>query len=339
VRAGLALCSAFGVAFFGLVSGAAAQTQSQGQALAAAAVQRVQLEFDVASVKESQDLGAILAAGKIPHVVRKVDDESFEYDFTTLLELIAYAYDVKPYQVSGPDWMKSLHFDVDAKLPDGAKKEQAPAMMQALLAERFGLQIHRDTKDLSVLALEVGKNGVKMQPSPPDAPPTDKPDDKNTTTIQGPDGSDMKVKTTGTMGQGGSVEVSGGRGGPVKVSMSNGIIHLESTKLSMDLFAQQLSGFLGQTVIDDTGLKGTWVAAIDISMDDIKAMATNAGFGYAMGGGPSSPGSTSAVPSAADPSGGSVYQSIDKLGLKLEKKKLPTGMIVVDHLEKTPTAN
>ena len=295
------------------------------------------LAFDVASIKPSADIMVAVSAGKMPHVGMKVDNQSVDIGYFTLAQLITYAYKVKGYQVTGPDWMKSAHWDIAATLPEGANKDQIPEMMQALLADRFKLVIHHDTKEMPVLALEVGKNGVKMPVSPPDPPATDKPDDKDSTVIDTGNGQ-MRVKTTGRVGEGGSTQMSGGPGGNVKVSVDNGMMHMESSKMTMDLLTQQLTSFLGQPVIDKTDLKGTYVASISIAMEDLQAMARSAGFAYA-GAGPAASANSSGVPSAADPSGGSVYASIEKLGLKLNKEKLPVEMIVVDHLEKTPTDN
>jgi uncharacterized protein (TIGR03435 family) len=210
-------------------------------------------------------------------------------------------------------------------------------MMQALLADRFKLEIHHDTKEMPVLALEVGKGGVKMPLSPPDPPAADKPDDKDSTVVDTGNGQ-VRVKSTGTMGAGGTTQISGGPAGNVKMSVDNGFMHMESSKMTMEILSQQLGQFLQQPVIDKTDLKGSYVAAVDISIEDLQAVARAAGF--AVGGpGPGASANSTGVPSAGDPSGGSVYSSVEKLGLKLNKEKLPVDVIVVDHLEKAPTAN
>ena len=317
-------------AFVGIFVGAA-QVRAQGPAAKAAP-----LTFDVASIKPSEDINVAIGAGKMPHVGMKVDNQSVDFGYYTLAGLITYAYKVKAYQVTGPDWMKSAHWDVAATLPEGANKDQIPEMMQALLADRFKLEIHHDTKDMPVLALEVGKNGVKMAVSPPDPPPANKPDDKDSTVVDTGNGQ-VRVKTTGTMGSGGSAQISGGPAGNVKMSVDNGMMHMESSKMTMEILSQQLSQFLQQPVIDKTDLKGSYVAAVDISIEDLQAVARAAGF--AVGAGPGASANSTGVPSAGDPSGGSVYASIEKLGLKLNKEKLPVEVIVVDHLEKAPTAN
>ena len=80
-----------------------------------------------------------------------------------LKNLIQSAYRVKSYQVSGPAWLDSERFEIIAKLPEGASQEQVPEMLQKLLQERFGLKLHRETKELPIYALVVGKNGPKLE--------------------------------------------------------------------------------------------------------------------------------------------------------------------------------
>jgi uncharacterized protein (TIGR03435 family) len=90
----------------------------------------------------------------------------------TLIDLITYAYDLRHDQISGgPNWANSLRYDVTAKAEGDATptREQARLMMQALLADRFQLQTHRDVKEFPVYALVVGKSGHKLKPSSADA--------------------------------------------------------------------------------------------------------------------------------------------------------------------------
>ena len=92
---------------------------------------------------------------------------------STLLDMITNAYGVKYDQISGgPGWVNSLHYDRDAKAEgdEPITNEQAKRMMQSLLAERFKLKIHRETREVPVYALIVGKNGSKLKESTPDAP-------------------------------------------------------------------------------------------------------------------------------------------------------------------------
>jgi uncharacterized protein (TIGR03435 family) len=292
------------------------------------------LTFEVASIKPSEDLNSLIAAGKIPRFMPRIDDSQVDLSFISLQQLIVMAYEVKPYQVSGPDWMKDTRFDISAKLPDGGKKDQVPAMLRALLEERFKLAIHREARDHPVYALIVGKDGSKLVPSPPD-PPEDpnRTPDKNETVVDTPDGK-MSIRSNGR-GEGAITQISGGRAGNVKVSMSNGIMHMEASRMTMALMAQQLSPMLDRPVVDMTELKGSYVVSLDLSMADMMNAARASGFQVPAGRG----GDAGGTGDASDPSGYSIFASVQKLGLKLDKQKLPLEFIVVDHMEKVPTDN
>lgn len=82
---------------------------------------------------------------------------------STLKELIAAAYAVEIYQVAGgPAWADAARFAVDAKPASPARREQLLLMLRPLLAERFQLAFHRETRELSVYALTVARNGPKF---------------------------------------------------------------------------------------------------------------------------------------------------------------------------------
>ena len=85
------------------------------------------------------------------------------YTNVSLKNVLMRAYDVRSYQITGPSWLDTERYDIVAKVPDGVPKEQIPAMLQTLLAERFQMTIHRETKEQSVYALVVGKNGPKLK--------------------------------------------------------------------------------------------------------------------------------------------------------------------------------
>jgi uncharacterized protein (TIGR03435 family) len=109
----------------------------------------------------------MMASGKL-HAGMKIDGKRVDIGNFGMMQLICKAYDVKSYQVSGPSWMKGAglagqRFDIVANLPEGATKEQVPQMLQALLAERFKLVIHRESKDQAVYALVIGKGGAEDQ--------------------------------------------------------------------------------------------------------------------------------------------------------------------------------
>jgi uncharacterized protein (TIGR03435 family) len=82
----------------------------------------------------------------------------------TLKRLVERAYSVKPFQVTGPDWMENVRFDITAKYPEGSKDSDRPAMLRTLLEERFKLASHTESRELPGYALVVAKGGLKLKP-------------------------------------------------------------------------------------------------------------------------------------------------------------------------------
>ena len=294
--------------------------------------------FEVATIKQAEPPNmAQMSAGKI-HIGMKIEAGRVDAGFMSLTDLIEAAYKVKSYQLSGPDWMTSQRFDVLAKMPEGSTKEQVPDMLKALLAERFRLVVHKESKEHSMYALIVGKGGSKLKESPPDpvvaadAPAAGAP--AGATTIATNTGT-MSIKQNGD-GRGATITTPGQ--GVVKTAMgADGNMHLEMSKMDMPKFAETVSRFVDRPVIDETGLKGNYQVVLDLSMADMMRVARMAG--AAIPAGPVSPGG-GAADAASDPGGGgSVFTAVQAMGLKLEPRKEAIETFVVDHLEKLPTDN
>src|SRR5207248_3151726 len=113
---------------------------------------------------------AMITSGKVD-VGMNVEGTRVDIGYRSLSDLIPMVFKVKSYQVSVPDWMSAQRFDILAKMPEGSTKEQMPEMLQALLAERFGLKIHRENRDHAIYALIQGKGALKLKESPPDPDP------------------------------------------------------------------------------------------------------------------------------------------------------------------------
>jgi uncharacterized protein (TIGR03435 family) len=107
--------------------------------------------------------------------------------------------------------------------------------------------------------------------------------------------------------------------------------------MDMSTLCEFAARFVDRPVVDMTDLKGKYQIALDLTMDDLKNIARAAGM--AMPGGGPSGGSSTAPAEASDPSGSSIYQSLQNMGLKLDARKAPIEAIVVDHVEKMPTEN
>jgi uncharacterized protein (TIGR03435 family) len=120
--------------------------------------------FEVASIR--LHVGTFMGVGIQP------SGPNVAMQAMSLQNLVGYAYNVQPYQIlGGPSWVTTDRFDISAKAEGDSPlaREQIKQMTQALLADRFGLKYHHDTKEMPVYALVVGKNRPKFKESKPDA--------------------------------------------------------------------------------------------------------------------------------------------------------------------------
>lgn len=299
--------------------------------------------FEVATVKPSaldvMKLAQQMQSGQTPAIGAHVDRARAQYTFMSLKELIASAYSLKAFQITGPDWLNdmSLRFDIVAKMPDGSTVDQAPQMLQALLAERFKLVVHRENKEHPVLALVVGKGGPKLQETPPD-PTQDfdentplKPGERQVDTPQGPVRMTIDPKS-------GVVMNMGKRGTWTEQAGAGGTLHLEGKGTTMSAFADmlaqmtQMTGGAGTPIVDMTGLTGHYHVTVDFSLADLMKVAQAMGISVPARGGDPNTG-----PVAADPGqSSSISDAVQALGLKLESRKAPTEQLIVDQVEKLP---
>ncbi|HLK50356.1 MAG TPA: TIGR03435 family protein [Bryobacteraceae bacterium] len=294
--------------------------------------------FEVATIKPAPPMDrARLAAGQV-HVGLRTDAGRVDIGFFSLADLIRTAYRIKPYQLSGPEWLSSQRWDVAATIPPGAKAEQVPEMLQALLAERFKLSVHRTAAEHAIYALVANKNGLKLKAAEPDAPAPAASDQAPDAHGGGADAGENQVRITQSEGGRGAT-VSSPKFGQMKVSNGEGgAMRMEFSKMSMSDLADMLSQFVERPVLDMTGLSGRYQVALDLSMEDLMTAARAAGMGAAMGRAPGADASRAPADAASTPTS-SIFTAIQQLGLKLEPRRASVDMIVVDHAEKAPTEN
>jgi uncharacterized protein (TIGR03435 family) len=259
------------------------------------------LQFEVASIKPAPP-----PTGRGMHVTwnggpGEHDPGMFTCENCPLSMLISDAFDLKDFQLSGPDWlrpmgMQATRFMMSAKIPLGTTKAQFRVMLQNFLAERFRMTFHREKKEVPGFQLVVAKNGPKFKESKPTAQtPEDDAADQS-----GPPKVDANGFPVLPRGRGMMMTMMRGRGA------------MRSDEETMAGFAETLSNQLRQPVIDATGLSGKY----DIAMYWIPGDPT-----------PDSPGP-------------SLFQALqEQLGLKLESKKEVVDIVVIDRIEKTPTEN
>ena len=333
------------LALLAIVTGAAVsgilntpQMRAQSASTATAPVP----SFEVASVKPSPPpdtakLAEEVRAGRMMRFGPYVNASRAEYIYMPLTDLIVIAYKVKPYQISGPAWLPEKRFDIVAKMPDGASKDDAPQMLKSLLEERFKLAAHRDSREHLVLELRVAKDGPKLKESLAAVEPIDEnaPLSPGETKIDTPEGP-IRV----TLNADGSKTMNAGSKGTLtsRMDLQAHTMTLESGSMTMAGFADLLTRLLlmrfgvGRQVVDRTGLKGNYqVAVMWSNLDLIDRPTAPPGSGT---GGPSP------ASAASDPGGAAtVFASVKKLGLKLEPGKAMVEQLVIDHVEKTPTEN
>ena len=235
----------------------------------------------------------------------------------SMFELIALAFQVKGHQISGPTWMVTERYDIQAKLPEGGKRGQVPAMLQTLLGERLGLRYHKETRELNMYALVVAKSGARLKTA------AEEPD---TAAAPAPGG---QIRGGASVGPGGTI-TSSGPGGAMRVTPgAGGNLHIESKNATMAGFVSFIGRYFDLPLVDMTELKGNYEIECDVSGEEVRTAARSHGVTV--------PPPT--ADAASDPAGVSMRASLEKMGLKLETRKVPAEVIVVDKVEKIPTEN
>jgi uncharacterized protein (TIGR03435 family) len=254
--------------------------------------------------------------------------------------LISYAFRFSPERITGPDWMMAVgppRFDISATIPEGASETHVPEMFQALLAERFRLVIHRGTANLPRYGLVVAKGGLKLKRAVPEVgaqvPPTDADASRSLDAFFG----NTRSRTIPNEEGGDSVTISNPRMGTVR---QTGDIHQvqrwEAPSISLAGLADLLDKVapLSTPVVDMTGLTGRYQLILEVSLSDLPGARRSIA------------GTAGEPPTANNPMADmeetvlrGFNQGLLKIGLRLELRKGPLEILVVDHVEKSPTAN
>ena len=204
---------------------------------------------------------------------------------STLKFCIQVAWDVKDFQVSGAlGWMDTERYDVDAVASSPFNREELRTMLQGVLADRFGLEIHRETQEKAGYAMVAARNGAKL------SPPVDDP-------------SIMFSRT------------------------ASGDMNLKAPNVTLAQLAGALSANLGKTVVDQTGIEGKFNISLQWTPD--LAMQPR----ILKSGEPAPAPPPDAVP------GPSIFTALqEELGLKLESRKVPVEVIVIERAHR-PSEN
>jgi uncharacterized protein (TIGR03435 family) len=186
---------------------------------------------------------------------------------------IQWAYHLQTIQVTGPGWIDSERYDIVAKAAGPVSTDQVRQMMQSLLAQRFKLVFHKETKEMPAYVVSVAKGGHKLKPSEGEG--------------------EMDVKP-----------------------MAGGKVAAAFTHVTLAQFSEMMSSPLQAVVVDQTGLTGGW----DFTLDMSSFMMMK--------------------PTGIEDAIGMIIQAAnEQLGIKIEEKKVPTEVLIVDHAERVPVEN
>jgi len=221
-----------------------------------------------------------------------------------LMSLVLTAYDIPLYRLSEQLDLYNQRLEVEAKMPVDTTREQFNVMLQNLLADRLGLKVHWATQQIDMYTLVVAKGGPKLKLAAPD-PPQGSGDAYAFPQKVGSDGFPIPPPGNGDW-------MGGAPGGKMALRGHN--------ETSAEIARAIGMRAIGVPVTDATGLTGKYDYTIFWSTS-----ATAAARGV--------------TTPADEPDGPSIFDAVEQLGLKIEKRKGPVQMLVVDHVEKKPTEN
>jgi uncharacterized protein (TIGR03435 family) len=250
--------------------------------------------FEVASIKPSGPQSKRGSGGG----PGSKDPTRYSFGVASLLDLIAVAYQVDYFQISSPTPLDRQSFDLVARVPEGATKQQFRVMLQNLLAERFELKVHLESREFNAYELVVAKAGLKLKEAVPGetAAPPDSPasaGDIGWPKLP-PNGSRIAAQNS----------LSGGYN----------LVRLKAQMEPLSVLADFPLAQDNVPVVDKTGLTGKYSFKLEYTTE-------------LPGGNPDAPPVAPAVFTALQ----------QQLGLQLVPKKLPFGIVVVESFHKLPT--
>ena len=204
-------------------------------------------EFEVASVKpdrtESPFPGPLSDMMAFEGGPGTKDPGRIRYHGVSLKMLLARAYKVRPEQVSGPSWLGSERYTIEATLPAGTNAEQLRLMLQKLLIERFQITLRQEVKDTPVYRLKVAKGGPKLKPAE-ELPQYENEEERNKGLMQRAQANLEKMRAT--------------REANLRIGISTPSRSFGMARATVDKFAEMLARNLDRPVKDMTELEGEY---------------------------------------------------------------------------------
>lgn len=274
----------------------------------AAALPADDLTFEVASVKVSPPVlpNDRVFFGPPRGGPGTPDPTRITWSYATLKNLLITAYDVRPYQIAGPEWLGTERYDITAKVPAGATKEQVGMMWQNLLTERFGVALHRESREFNVEDLVIAKTGPKLK---------DTAEDLSLPSLPGP----PQLKE-GQLVSPGFVTMM--YPGAVRKA------HSMARAQPIAKLTEMLANYLNRPVVDKTGLSGRYDFTLDYTLSGLPPPP-----------GPGAPEPATTADSASDPGPDLISAVQQQLGLILVRSRARLDVLVIEKAEKVPVAN
>jgi uncharacterized protein (TIGR03435 family) len=191
------------------------------------------LSFEVASVKPNH-------SGDSRYGVLIVPGGSVRALNASLQAVITTAYQIPDFELAGgPAWLTTEKWDIEAKGPGAAPPQQVLEMLQVLLADRFQLKVHTESRQMPIYALVVARNGPKLQPSH----------------------MECFDPTGGVLPSAPNARPCGG--------FNRGPTQMLGARNTMLGLAKTLSKIVGRTVIDKTGINGAYDITLNWKPDEL----------------------------------------------------------------------
>jgi len=286
-----------------------------GGVAAVASQDRTPTEFDVASVR--------LADPDTRGSSMEVTASRFAVRNRSLESLLLFAFETNPYQIQMPLSLRSQRTTIEATLPNGSRREQIPAMLRALLAERFGLATHVESRMIPAYDLVVAATGIRMRA----VEAADELERKDFPS-GGALGGDVTENDVRTIASVRSIRTVTRRTTWELAFADAGHMRLEATRMTMRELAGVLRDYVERPVFDRTGSEGLYQFTLELPMQPATARVFQV------------TGQTANVRGEPfDFTGPSVPKSVEKIGLKLEPRRDPVDVIVVDSINPAPTPN
>jgi uncharacterized protein (TIGR03435 family) len=284
--------------------------------------------FDVASVRVSTAPGA-------PSM--QVLDTRATFIGQSMHAVLRLAFRMKAYQVSAPSWLQDVRLDIQATLPAGAKRQQVPEMLQGLLAQRFGLVVHRELRPIQAYELIVGPGGTTMEEVEP-ANELDRDFRIDPSLAATPAGRAFADRLSETPDGPVRTVISSERGEPRSTTVTARSKYelrltdrrtqiLSASRMTMADLAAALERVTGEPILDKTNLVNLYKFTIELPPDNMaREIIIRSGRG-------------NVSDTLADPPVVMTIEAVKKLGLRLERRRSEIETIVVDKIERTPTEN